>query len=180
MDVDNVHRGAGGKNQAPQDHNRDWSDAPHWRSVAAAQKAISDLDASGQFDLFIDLHNPGATDRAPYFYVPPKNLLSPVGHRNLQSFIRASKDSITGPLPFCGKVIASGARYDPKAWSAISKNWVAMHCREHVVAVTLETAWNTPQSTTAGYQQVGRELGIAINQYLETDVRDTPTSEQHP
>src|SRR5690606_35933588 len=28
MDIDNVHRGAGGKNQVPQDHNRDWSDQP--------------------------------------------------------------------------------------------------------------------------------------------------------
>jgi hypothetical protein len=180
MDIDNVYRGAGGKNQEPQDHNRDWSDAPHWRSVAAAQKAISDLDKSGQFDLFIDLHNPGANDRQPYFYVPPDDLLSAVGQRNLQRFIRTSKNSITGPLQFTGKIIASGAQYDPNAWSAISKNWVAMHCRDHVVAVTLETAWNTPQSTTVGYQQVGRELGMAINRYLETDVRQAVASDQHP
>jgi len=30
MDVDNVERGAGGKDQKPHDHNRDWSDEPVW------------------------------------------------------------------------------------------------------------------------------------------------------
>ena len=38
MDIDNVAIGAGGKDQKPHDHNRDWSDQPHWHSVAAAQE----------------------------------------------------------------------------------------------------------------------------------------------
>src|SRR5262249_31052985 len=44
MDVDNVAIGAGGKEQKPQDHNRDWSDKPHFPAVAAAQKKIKELD----------------------------------------------------------------------------------------------------------------------------------------
>jgi hypothetical protein len=171
MDIDNVHRGAGGKNQVPQDHNRDWTDQPHWRSVAAAQEAIREMDAEGRFDVFLDLHNPGANARNPYFYVPPDELLSETGKRNLQTFLAAAKAEITGPLSFIGETIPSGSKYDPKNWRAISKNWVAAHCREHVVAVTLETAWNTPHSTTAGYEQVGRELGKAVERYLRQDVR---------
>ena len=170
MDIDNVHRGAGGKNQVPQDHNRDWTDEPHWRAVAAAQQEILRMDADGRFDLFIDLHNPGANDREPYFYIPPDELLSDARRRNLERFLSAARAEMTGPLAFKGRTIVSGAKYDPK-WQAISKNWVAGRCRDHVVSVTLETAWNTPRSTAAGYEQLGRELGRAIERYLREDVR---------
>ena len=39
------------------------------------------------------------------------------------------------------------------------------------VAVTLETAWNTPDSTTDGYRTLGRQLAQAIEKYLRDDVR---------
>ena len=171
MDIDNVLRGAGGKNQKPQDHNRDWTDKPHWRAVFAAQQAIKKQNEAGLFDLFIDLHNPGADSRYPYFYVPPKDLLSKTGQRNLASFLKATREQMIGPLKFAGRTIESGKSYDPRAWSAISKNWVANHTADHVVAATLETAWNTPDSTTAGYEQVGRELGKAMTLYFRDQVR---------
>lgn len=170
MDIDNVARGAGGKNQVPQDHNRDWSDEPHWRSVAAAQHEIRMLDADGRFDVFVDLHNPDAGARNPYFYIAPAKVLSPTATRNLKRFLEAAKSEMTGPLAFLGRTIESGESYHPM-WKAISKNWVTHYCRDHVVAVTLETAWNTPHSTQDGYQQVGRELGLAIERYLSADNR---------
>lgn len=165
MDIDNVSRGAGGKDQVPQDHNRDWTDQPYWRSVIAAQESIRAADAEGKFDFFIDLHNPGADARNPYFYISPDELLSDIGRQNLKRFLNAAETEMTGPLAFTGHTIASGSKYDPQ-WQAISKNWVTSHCRDHVVAVTLETAWNTPHSTASGYQQVGQELGRAIERYL--------------
>jgi hypothetical protein len=171
MDVDNVEIGAGGKQQKPQDHNRDWSDRPHWRSVAAAQREIRRLDDTGQFDLFVDLHNPGAGNRAPYFYVCPRDLLSDIGRRSLDLFLVAAKTEMTGPLAFRGHTQESGAGYDKKSWKQISKNWVLLNCRDHVVAVTLETAWNTPDSTTDGYLTVGRQLGLAIERYLRQSPR---------
>jgi hypothetical protein len=171
MDVDNVQRGAGGKNQQPQDHNRDWSSRPHWRSVAAAEEAIQSMDQAGRFDLFIDLHNPGAGDKHPYYYLPPADQMSEKAKRNLAKFLRASREQITGPLSFTGKTIESGENYDPQAWQRISKNWVIGNTREHVVAVTLETAWNTPHSTVQGYQQVGRQLGRAIASYAKENPR---------
>jgi hypothetical protein len=171
MDIDNVYRGAGGKNQVPHDHNRDWTDQPHWRAVAAAQEAIREMNADGRFDLYIDLHNPGASARHPYFYVPPDELLSATGKRNLKTFLAAAKAEITGPLSFIGETIPSGSKYDPKHWRAISKNWVATNSQGHVVAVTLETAWNTPNSTEENYRRVGRELGLAIERYFRTDPR---------
>ena len=77
---------------------------------------------------------------------------------------------MTGPLAYQGEVHESGAKYD-RNWKKIGKNWVALNTRDHVVAVTLETAWNTPHSTTDGYQQVGRELGLAIERYFRGTTR---------
>ncbi|MCA9211256.1 MAG: hypothetical protein KDA55_23010, partial [Planctomycetales bacterium] len=170
MDMDSVAIGAGGKNQIPQDHNRDWTSKPHWPSVAAAMRQIEERDSAGRFDFFIDLHNPGASTKRPFFYLPPRQLTSSLRQRNLDRFLAAARQDITGPLQFTGETQESGPSYDPK-WQSISKNWVATHTQDHVVSLTLETAWNTPHSTTEGYRTVGKQLGEAIERYLGTQPR---------
>jgi hypothetical protein len=164
MDADSVEDGAGGKEQKPQDHNRDWSDGPHWPEVKAAQDGIKAMLAKGRFDLFVDLHNPGASDREPYYYVPPPELLTPESTSALERLIALSKEEINGPLAYKGKRLESGASYD-KNWQRISKNWVA-RAAPSSVAVTLETSWNTPASSSEGYLEVGRGLGRAIDRLL--------------
>jgi hypothetical protein len=170
MDVDNVERGAGGKNQKPHDHNRDWSAQAVWPEVQTAMKEIAALDAAGKFDLFVDLHNPGPGDRQPFFFVPPAEILSAHRRRNLDSFLDACRLEMRGPLPLAARPRESGANYD-RNWERISKNWVARNTRDHVVAVCLETAWNTPQSTQENYRRVGRELGLAVERYFREPVR---------
>jgi hypothetical protein len=167
MDVDNVATGNGGKNTPPQDHNRDWSTKPMYPEVAAAQKRIAELDKAGTFDVFVDLHNPGASEPRPYFFVSPDELLSPIRRRTLEHFLEASRTEIIGPLKLEPKAKPSGSSYSFK-WREISKNWVTLNTRQHVVAVTLETAWNTPNSTQEGYCTVGRQLGLAIEAHLRT------------
>jgi len=173
MDVDNTAIGAGGKEQKPHDHNRDWSDDPHWRSVAAAIAEIQRMDAAGRFDVFIDLHNPGAGSHRPFFYIAPDEILTDVGRANLDRFLEDARREITGPLRLAEKAQVTGSNYD-KRWRRISKNWVVEHTAPHVVAVTLETAWNTPHSTVQGYETVGRQLGRAVQRYLQTDPRQPP------
>ena len=80
MDVDRVAIGAGGKESTPRDHNRDWSDHPHYPAVAAAQSRILAADKAGRFDLFVDLHNPGSTERS-------RDAIHPA---QVQSFVRTS------------------------------------------------------------------------------------------
>lgn len=167
MDIDNVAIGAGGKNQKPHDHNRDWGDRPHWNSVRAAMGHIKKMNDEGRFDLFIDLHNPGAGSRDPFFYITPRKLLTDEGRRNLDRFLAATRLDMTGPLAFRGQTHESGAGYD-KRWRYISKNWVSFNTNDRVVAVTLETAWNTPHSHPQGYRTVGRQLGMAIERYFRT------------
>lgn len=170
MDVDDVEVGAGGKGRVPNDHNRDWCDTPHWPEVRAAIAEVKRLSAAGSFDLFVDLHNPGASDKNPYFYTPARSTLSQRGLSNLQTFLSCAKDEISGPLKFLGKTLESGPDYD-KNWMKISKNWIAANMPAHVVATTLETSWNVPESTQENYQRTGRELGLAIERYLQPEIR---------
>jgi len=179
MDVDNVVRGAGGKGQEPHDHNRDWCDRPHWRSVAAAIREIRRLAGDGRFDVFVDLHNPAPGDGEPFFYVPPADELSELQARNLRHFLAAARAELTGPLAFRGRTKVSGRNYD-KNYRKISKNWVSAHAGEHVLAVTLETAWNTPHSTRENYRRVGRELGLAIERYLREGTKRAPKKPAKP
>ena len=131
---------------------------------------IKEMDTAGRFDLFVDLHNPGAGSKQPFYFIPPDQLLTNLGKKNLDRFFQASRAEITGPFALSGKLRVAGPKYD-KAWKKISKNWVVENTNKHVVAVCLETAWNTPHSTTEGYRQVGRQLGLAILRYLETNHR---------
>lgn len=170
MDIDSTATGNGGKEAIPQDHNRDWTDRPHHAEVAAAQKHLLRLAGEKRLALFIDLHNPGPSDRQPFFYCCPDETLTDVGKRNLDRFLTICRGELHGPLALADRPRTSGASYDP-LWKQMSKNWVAAHAPPHAVAVTLETAWNTPDSTTDGYRTLGRQLGQAIEKYLRDDVR---------
>ena len=171
MDVDNVVRGAGGKNESPHDHNRDWSDHPHWPSVLAAQRAIREIIAAGRLALFMDLHNPGPNEHEMYLYRGPLDLMSAPQKAGLDAFLLAAAAEMKGPPPYKGTVKESGPKYDPKMWHEMSKNWVNRQSPD-VVALTLETGWNMPCGTADGYRQVGRQLGLTLERYLRT--RDEP------
>jgi hypothetical protein len=167
MDVDNVERGAGGKDQKPHDHNRDWSDEPVFAAVKAAQGEIAKMDEAGEFDLFIDLHNPGPSDAKPYFYVTPADLHSKERAAKQAEWLTSAREFLgKEKLGLDSKTRESGPGYHP-LWRQISKNWVNQHSREHVVAVTLETTWNSPNSTQDGYRAYGRALGRSIQHYLQ-------------
>jgi len=170
MDVDNVATGNGGKSQVPQDHNRDWSQTPHWPEVQAAQQRLRSLSAGGRLALFIDLHDPGASSKQPFLFYPPDEILTESGKANHARWLKTAIAEFTGPMGLNPKPSVSNAKYDPKAWRQISKNWVVEHCGPEVVSFTLEVAWNTPHSTQEGYQAVGRQLGATIERYL----RETP------
>ncbi len=173
MDIDNTAVGAGGKEQSPHDHNRDWQDDAHFPAVRAAIKHINMMNEQDRFHLYLDLHNPGPGDLRPFYFVAPGDLLSERGKRNLKWFVADAAAEITGPLKLADRTRTSGAGYD-KLWKRISKNWVVANTADHVVAVTLETSWNTPHSTVEGYMTVGRQQGQAIARYLR---RGAPEAE---
>ena len=171
MDIDNTAVGAGGKEQTPHDHNRDWQDDAYFPAVRAATAIIKTMNVAGRFDLFLDLHNPGPGDLRPFYFVAPDDLLSERGKRNLKWFVQDAAAHITGPMKLADRTRTSGAGYD-KLWKRISKNWVVMNTADHVVAVTLETSWNTEHSTPEGYMTVGKQQGLAIAAYLRRNTAE--------
>ncbi len=165
MDVDNVATGNGGKEAAPRDHNRDWDDQPIHPEVTAAQKQLRGWSKEGRLDVFVDLHNPGASDSRPFFFAGPEELLTDAGRKNRAAFVEIAARRISDPLPLESKVRLTGPTYHP-LWKQISGQWVTANGNPHTMAICLETAWNNPQSTTTGYMAVGRQLGQTITEYL--------------
>lgn len=168
MDVDNTFSGNGGKDALPQDHNRDWSDKPHWHEVAAAQKEIAALVASGHMDVFLDLHNPSPGDMKAFFYDAPPELFTPQSRENRDRFVNLAHDEISPVMPMLDKPREAGASYHP-LWRQISGNWVLAHGNPHTIAPCLETPWNTERSTVETYKSVGAALARAVQKYLAAD-----------
>lgn len=165
MDVDRVVTGDGGKEAAPHDHNRDWSETPHYPEVAGAQQRMKAYAAEGRLAVFLDLHNPAPRDLRPFFFVGPPELLSDTARANRERFLSLAAGHLTGPLALDPKPRVTGANYHP-LWRRISGQWVNDHGNEHTLAACLETSWNTRHSTTDGYRTVGRQLGEALAAYL--------------
>ena len=168
MDIDSVAIGAGGKNSAPRDHNRDWDESPIYPEVRAAQERILKLDAADQFDIFIDLHNPGPKDRKPFFFGSNPEKFSEHQKRNYQKWNDSASQTIKGSesKPRLITYIKT-----EEELNRFSSNWVRNHTSRHVIATTLETSWNTPQGTQKGYMNVGKQLGLSLHKYLATNPR---------
>jgi hypothetical protein len=168
MDVDNVALGAGGKEALPQDHNRDWSAAPHYPEVAAAQRRIMEIQQQHGLDVFMDLHNPGAGDRVPFFFGPfGFERMTGLQRTNYQRWIELAAAHLTGPLKVDPKYrFATYVKMDEER-GRMSSGWARANGGEGTISVTLETAWNTPHSTIEGYLTVGAQLGRTLAEYLK-------------
>jgi hypothetical protein len=167
MDVDNVTLGAGGKEAVPRDHNRDWDDHPVYPEVAAAQQRLRDLDAQGRLHVFLDLHNPGPGEPRPYFYGPLNvDQMPALQRQNYNQLLALTAECMRDPLPFDPKYHFATYVKTEEERNRMSGTWVRNHTHGQVVTLSLETVWDTPHSTQAGYQTVGRQLAQAVARYL--------------
>jgi len=166
MDVDNVVTGNGGKEQMPHDHNRDWSEKPHWNSVAAAQKLISQHAEKGEMSLFIDLHNPAPADKETYLFVSPQDVMGENRYNLQLKLIEALKKNVTDPIPFNGQVKVSGKGYH-SMWQQISKTWFNTHANDDSCGVTIEIPWNSAGSNQRGYLKTGANIGHALAAFMK-------------
>ncbi len=171
MDVDNAAMGAGGKEAVPRDHNRDWADEPVYPEVAAAQRMIRDIHSKHGLDVFIDLHNPGASD--PIFFFGPFAFerMTGVQQRNYQRWIQIAADSIIEPLKVEPKYrFATYVKTDEER-ARMSSGWVRDHTGNATISVTLETGWNSPLMSVEGYGKIGAGLGRALGTYISENPR---------
>ncbi len=167
MDVDHVANGHGGKEAVPQDHNRDWSERPHWPEVAAAQATIRRLINEGRLRAFVDLHNPAPNDRTIHFHSSPDAESKPGQRAAMEQFFELSKTHLAAVMPLDPKAIKkSGSNYDPN-WSRMSRSWVTANAADDTLAVCIETPWNIEQSTQEGYRKMGAAIGVTLYYQLQ-------------
>ncbi len=167
MDVDNTATGNGGKDALPHDHNRDWSDVPHWNETVAAQHKVKELTAQGRMHVFLDLHNPAAGDPT-FFFLLSAEYLTPEMLSKRERFVEltyAKVGEARPRIPMSSKPKFTGPAYHPR-WREISANWVAMNGNSHTVSTCLETIWNSPVSNVSGYRAVGGCLAEAVAEFL--------------
>lgn len=167
MDVDNAATGNGGKDALPHDHNRDWSENPHWNEVQAAQRRIQELIDAVRMDVFVDLHNPAPGDPTFFYILPHEMLKEPmISLRDRFIELAYARISRIKPLiPMSNQPKITGSNYHP-LWKQISSNWVSMNGNPHTVSLCLETIWNSENSTTTGYRAVGASLAATVRDYL--------------
>ncbi len=173
MDVDNVTLGAGGKDAIPRDHNRDWAEEPVYPEIAAAQKEIQALIAAGRLQLYLDLHNPGPSDKQPFYFGPYNyDTLPPVRRRAFDRFLELSIEEIRDPMVLHPKYRFATYVQSDEERGRMSSEWVRRRTEGAAIGLTLETSWNTPYSTIDGYLAVGEGLARAVARYLTPAVQE--------
>lgn len=162
MDVDHVATGDGGKNSFPHDHNRDWVANPHWPEVSASQQYILRLAKEGRMNIFLDLHNPSPGNKIQTMYVLDKSYMHEAAFPRQERFVQLMKDEFKELTQH-----RNGPRPAVATWQErVSEAWVLDNANENTIAFCIETPWNAPQSTTAGYRAVGKSLGLVMEKLL--------------
>ncbi len=163
MDVDHVATGDGGKEALPQDQNRDWTDAPHWPEIAAAQKRILPIMKEGRMDVYIDVHNPSPGETLPKFYRDYPPYIGEKGAALEDRFLALASEAFGQIKTVDGK---PSKPEDLPEWHTISTPWFLEHGNPQTISFTLEVPWNTPQGTVEGYRAIGEKLGLTVQKYL--------------
>jgi hypothetical protein len=162
MDIDHVATGDGGKNALPQDHNRDWTDTPHWNEVAAAQKHFLQLAKEKRLSVFLDLHNPGPGSRQLAIYVMNKEHIGAEAPALQEKFL----ELVTKQFGSFKRNVSKPPAVNPHIFYAVSDSWVAAHGNPNTIAFCIETPWNVPQGTISGYKATGEKVAEVVAAYL--------------
>jgi hypothetical protein len=162
MDVDHVSSGDGGKHALPQDHNLDWTASAHWPEVAASQKRLLAIANEGRMNIFLDLHNPGSGNQLQTLYVIDTEYMKPESEPRKKRFVELM-------IKEFGEIKQIAARppvKHPELFHQVSVPWVLEHTNPQTIAFCVETPWNSPNGTTAGYRRVGQKLGNVVEALL--------------
>jgi hypothetical protein len=124
------------------------------------------IKAKYGLDVYIDLHNPGASD--PVFF------FRPFDYAVQQSRLRANYDrwidlaavNIREPVPVVPEYRFATYVTTEEERGRMSSAWVRNHIGGDGINVTLETGWNNIAMSVAGYAAVGAGLGKTLAEYL--------------
>ena len=96
--------------------------------------------------------------------------------QNYARLLARTAECIRDPLPLDPKYHFTTYVKTEEERRRLSGAWVRHHTGDGAVAVSLETAWDTPHSTQEGYQAVGRQLAQAVARYLDGGSESRSTS----
>jgi hypothetical protein len=171
LDVDHVATGDGGKYALPQDHIRDWSAQPHWPEVAAEEKRILALGKEKRMALFFDLHNGSPGQKLESFYLPRPPYVDEETAELQDRFFVCVRQAF-GEIKLMDGIPANLERLP--IWKQNASPWIREQCGPRTLAFTVETPWNTRESTMEGYREIGRKLGLAAERYLHEFLEHHP------
>jgi hypothetical protein len=163
MDIDHVATGDGGKNALPRDHNRDWTDSPHWNEVTAAQKLMLQLAKEKRLAVFLDLHNPGPAARQFAIYVMNKEYIGTEAPPLQERFL----NFIVSQFGAFKRNESKPPAINSQIFYAVSEPWVAAHGNPNTIGFCIETPWNLPQGTTEGYKATGEKIAATVAAYIK-------------
>jgi hypothetical protein len=171
MNVDGVEKG---ETMSAVNPNREWVAEPHYPEVAAAQKAIRELDGRGAgLRVFLDCHNytyRGANALSFWWHSDFREGGATNEHAaRMRRFEAACKAELEAPLK-AGFVVMDNYLKDAEPGiPRMAARWVPAHC-EGVVAFTLEFAVEqegVPLVNPPGGQiRRGRLVGRTIERYV--------------
>lgn len=163
MDADHVATGDGGKHAFPQDHNRDWTKTPHWPEVEAAQNYIRALTKENRMNIFLDLHNPAASDKQQTMYVLDKSYMNKDAFPRYQRFVELMIEKF-GEIKQHVDNNPKPPVLTPEEF--VSEVWVLENANSNTIGFCIETPWNLPKGTIDGYATVGQNIGQVIHKLL--------------
>ena len=97
--------------------------------------------------------------------------LPTIQQRNYSRWLAITREAISDPLRLESDYKFATYVKTEEERNRMSSNWVRNHTADHVLSTTLESVWNTPQSTQQGYQAVGRQLAQSVARYLSNNPR---------
>lgn len=169
MDVDNVAKGLGGKEQRPHDHNRDWKAKPVWKSVKATQDLLQPFLDDRRLRVFLDFHNPGyGSGRDLEFWCTGYKDFVSERKTATDAFLKTVRGELTGPIQFKGVISQSTP---PTAYTA--GRWARERTPVEAVSGCFEIPCAAPktfQGNPPEHQlQLGAQLGRSIERFLRGD-----------
>ena len=174
VDKDGVEAGDQGKNRKPHDHNRDYGSHGIYPEVAAI-KTLLPKWSGGRLDVAIDLHCPYINDNLIQFIGNPDQ---GIWQRTLE-LSQCMEACQTGPLRHnakCNVPFGSSWNQGSGLKSLAFSGW-ARELPDIRIATTIEIPYfqvgSAPVSAAAA-RMVGRDLAVAIKNYLEKKPRLGP------
>ncbi|UCC99892.1 MAG: hypothetical protein JSW66_08415 [Phycisphaerales bacterium] len=172
VDKDGVEEGDQGKNRRPHDHNRDYQGQSVYPSIEAIRRFVPEW-SKGKLDAAVDLHCPHISGKYNEVIYIVGSVDAEIW-RQQQEFSTILESVRQGPLPYS----AESSLPFGTAWNTVRNYGGHKSCSRWAaeqsgirLATTIEIPYanvGTATVTAEAARTLGRDVALALRQYLET------------